>query len=141
MSNSPSWPVERAGPEVTLQPVADPGAPAALARAYEPPTPEPSDWQRMLAAAMRRKWLVILVTLAGTAAGVIGSRFLDPRFAARAVLWIEAAGRAPARGGASILEGALGQTRGGAGLAPPGAVLEDVARELRLYVPPKSPAD
>src|ERR1043166_5709857 len=141
MSNSPSWPVERAGPEVTLQPVADPGPPAALARAYEPPTPEPSDWQRMLAAAMRRKWLVILVTLAGPAAGVIGSRFLDPRFAARAVLWIEAAGRAPARDGGSILDEALVQTPGWGGLGTSRGVLEGVVRGLRLYVTPKSPAD
>ena len=141
MSNSPSWPVERAGPEVALQPVPDRGTAAAHGRAYEPPTPEPSDWQRMLAAAMRRRWLVILVTLAGTAAGVIGSRFLDPRFAARAVLWIEAAGRAPGRDGGSIVDEALVQTPSWGELVTSGAVLEDVVRELRLYVTPKSPAD
>src|SRR5437867_3335341 len=95
----------------------------------------------MLAAAMRRRWLVILVTLAGTAAGVIGSRFLDPRFAARAVLWIEAAGRAPGRDGGSIVDEALVQTPSWGELVTSGAVLEDVVRELRLYVTPKSPAD
>src|SRR5260221_3321152 len=102
MSNSPLWRVGRGGAEVTPPPVADPGLAPVFGRAYEPPPREPSDWQRTLAAAVRRKWLVILVTLVGTAAGVVGSRFLDPRYAARAVLWIEAAGRAPARDGAAV---------------------------------------
>ena len=143
MSNSPSWPVERAGngKEVMMQPAADPGIATALGRAYEPPTREPSGWQRTLAAAVRRKWLVILVTLAGTAAGVVGSRFLDPRYAARAVLFIEAAARGPSREGGSIIDEALVQTPSWGELVTSGAVLEDVVRSLRLYVTPKSPGD
>ena len=37
MSNSPSWPVERAGngKDVMTQPAADPGIATALGRAYE----------------------------------------------------------------------------------------------------------
>src|ERR1041385_9517647 len=105
MSNSPSWPVERAGngKEVMTQPAADPAIATAPGRAYEPLTREPSAWQRTLAAAVRRKWLVILVTLAGTAAGVIGSRFLDPRDFDRVVLFIEAAARGPSREGGPII--------------------------------------
>ena len=138
---TPSWPLARMGGsrEMAIPPVVDPG----IAPSFHPaPEPEPvGDVHRILAAALRRKWLVIFVTLLGTAAGAVGSRFLDPRYAARAVLWIEAAGRTPPREGGSAVDEVLVQTPSWGELVSSSAVLEDVVRSLHLYVTSESPAD
>src|SRR5213078_3709657 len=50
------------------------------------------DWRRILGAIRRRRWLVLGVTLLGTAAGIIAAfRFVGPRYLARARLWVGAA--------------------------------------------------
>ncbi|HMG17159.1 MAG TPA: Wzz/FepE/Etk N-terminal domain-containing protein, partial [Gemmatimonadales bacterium] len=56
-----------------------------LAAAPPPPPAEQSDWQRYFNSVMRHKWLVLTVTLLGTLAGVIATRFLDPRYTAKAI--------------------------------------------------------
>jgi capsular exopolysaccharide synthesis family protein len=139
--NTPSWPLERTGNEVAVPPAVDPGIAPRMQYAPDLPPDPPGDLHRTLIAAVRRKWLVLIITLLGTAAGAVGSRFLDPRYAARAVLWIEAAGRAPPREGGSMVDEVLVQTPSWGELVTSGAVLEDVVRSLHLYVSPESPAD
>src|SRR5256885_1639951 len=117
-------------------------------RPYEASRPriaaEP-DWRRMLGAIRRRRWLVLGVTLLGTAAGIVAAvRFVGPRYLARARLWVGAAEPDP-----NALRGTT---------PPPGtdrllgveawvdfvrsdAVLDTVVREVRLYLAPRTATD
>src|SRR3989475_312760 len=103
------------------------------------------DWRRMLGAIRRRRWLVLGVTLLGTAAGIVAAvRFVGPRYLARARLWVGAAEPDP-----NVLRGTT---------PPPGtdrllgveawvdfvrsdAVLDTVVREVRLYLAPRTATD
>ena len=63
----------------------------SLAAAPPPPPPEQSDFQRYLSSVMRHKWLVLAITVFGTLAGFVATRFLDPRYSAKAILWVDVA--------------------------------------------------
>ncbi len=108
----------------------------SLATASATPAPA-SDWHRYVVAVGRHKWIVLAITLAGTLAGILATRLLDPRYAARATLWIEVAGRErdPAA------EDGLVLTPSWSTLVTSQAVLEPVVRELRLFVRPDLPND
>src|SRR5437764_14893046 len=95
------------------------------------------DWRRILGAIRRRRWLVLGVTLLGTAAGIVAAvRFVGPRYLARARLWVGAAepdpnalrGTTPPPGTDRLLglEAWVASVR-------PGAVLHDGVRERRAY--------
>ena len=58
----------------------------------------PSDWQRYMTAVSRHKWLVLFITALGTAAGVVAARHIDPRYSAKAILWIRKCRAGPADG-------------------------------------------
>ncbi|MGH7529928.1 MAG: polysaccharide biosynthesis tyrosine autokinase [Gemmatimonadales bacterium] len=98
---------------------------------------EPSDWQRYAMAVMRHKWMVLGITLAGTLAGVIATRFLDPRYTAKAILWVETAvGRERGVQSEQLLD-----SRGWVEVVTSNAVLDSVVRERRLFLRPESPGD
>ncbi|HET8712190.1 MAG TPA: polysaccharide biosynthesis tyrosine autokinase [Gemmatimonadales bacterium] len=109
----------------------------AAASAPPPPPAEQSDWQRYFNSVMRHKWLVIGVTALGTLAGVIATRFLDPRYTAKAILWVDVAvGRD--RG---VQSDQLLDSRGWVELVTSNAVLDTVVKQRRLFVTPLSAAD
>ena len=119
------------------------------ARPYaEPPRPlaagEP-DWHRILGAIRRRRWLVLAVTLLGTAAGVVAAvRFVGPRYLARARLWVGAAEPDPnALRGTTPLPGTdrLLGVEAWVDFVRSDAVLDTVVRDARLYLFPRTPAD
>jgi succinoglycan biosynthesis transport protein ExoP len=108
-----------------------------LAPASAAPPPEQSDWHRYLMAVMRHKWVVLGVTLLGTIIGVIGTRFLDPRYTAKAILWVETAvGRE--RGVQS--DELLGHD-GWVQLVTSNAVLDSVVKQQRLFLHPETAGD
>src|SRR5260370_37346022 len=51
------------------------------------------DWRRLSGVLLRFKWLIAGVTLASTAGGVVASRFVKPRYAAQAAVWIDESAR------------------------------------------------
>ena len=109
----------------------------SLAAAPPPPPPEPSDWQRYLTAVMRHKWLVLGITLLGTVAGLIATRFLDPRYTAKSILWVDVAvGRD--RG---VQTDETFDSRAWVELVTSNAVLDTVVRAQRLFLRPTTPAD
>ncbi|HEX9579689.1 MAG TPA: polysaccharide biosynthesis tyrosine autokinase [Gemmatimonadales bacterium] len=118
-------------------------SPAALTNgsglSQPPPTQQPSDWQRYVAAVRRHKWAVLLITVMGTGAGAVVTRMLDPQYSARAMLWIEAAARESDRGLISSEE--LVQAAGWVELVTSNAVLDSVVSRIRLYLRPRPPAD
>ena len=112
-----------------------PPAPAA-------PVQQQSDWHRYLTAILRHKWLVLLVTVAGTALGVLGTRVLSRDFAVKTILWVER----PARDAAEAHDQTLGEevvvaTNGWMQLVTSNAVMDSVVRRLRLYLSPRTGAD
>lgn len=111
----------------------------SLAQPLPPPLPraEQSDWQRYLSSVIRHKWVVLAVTVLGTLAGLIATRFLDPRYTAKAILWVDVAvGRE--RG---VQSDQLLDSRGWVELVTSNAVLDTVVRQRRLFVTPATSAD
>lgn len=94
--------------------------------------PGSSDWQRYLAAVVRHKWLVLLVTAIGTAAGFAAARTLAPIYAARSILWIDNGQRDGDGGG--IAGQQFVEAEGWIEIVTSNAVLDHVVRRLRLYV-------
>jgi len=95
-----------------------------------------TDWARLGSAALRYRWWILALAGAGTVGGIGAGRFLPPRYQVQATIWIQSS-----------------EARGGAGRGPIGAnqlfesfawvdllksyvVLDQVARDLRLYVSP-----
>ena len=97
------------------------------------------DWKRYLAALWRFKWLVLVVVVAGTSAGVAATRFVHPQYQAQATIWIEGSGAEP--GGGPIRPSRLLQSQAWVDLLRSYVVLDSVVRELRLYLNQSSPAD
>jgi capsular exopolysaccharide synthesis family protein len=113
----------------------------SLAAAPPPPPPEQSDFQRYLNSVMRHKWLVLAVTVLGTIAGIVATRFLDPRYNAKAILWVDVAlGRE--RGAQSGDPGAPTlDSRGWVELVTSNAVLDTVVKARRLFLHPVTAED
>jgi capsular exopolysaccharide synthesis family protein len=100
-------------------------------------SPAQSDWQRYASSIGRHKWLVLILTLAGTALGIVATRFLDPLYTAKAILWVEtAAGRERGVESEELLD-----SRGWIDVVTSNAVLDTVVHQLRLYARPVSWAD
>src|SRR5947208_1021319 len=103
------------------------------------------DWRGMLGAVRRRRWLVLGVTLLGTAAGIVAAvRFVGPRYLARARLWVGAAEPDPnTLRGTTPLPGTdrLLGVEAWVDFVRSDAVLDTVVREVRLYLAPRTPAD
>ena len=116
--------------EIRMKSLAQPLPPAA-------PRAEQSDWQRYLSSVIRHKWLVLTVTVLGTLAGFIATGFLDPRYTAKAILWVDVAvGRERGAQTDQLLD-----SRGWVELVTSNAVLDTVVRQRRLFVTPATAAD
>lgn len=95
------------------------------------PSAQGIHWQRYFAAVARYKWMILAVTLVGTGAGWIGTRFVPLTFVAQATLWIE--------GGSRALEGPIRtpellQPEAWIDLLKSYVVLDSVVLARRLYI-------
>ena len=108
-------------------------------RGFEPPIEDEEGvpWSRYIAALHRYKWLILLLTVLGTGAGAVVSRFIAPAYEANATIWVETN---PVMGGV-IRPRELLQSGAWVELLLTGAVLDSVALKLRLYAIPNFPAD
>jgi len=99
------------------------------------------DWNRVLSAVLRFKWLIVAVTVVGTAAGVAATRFLSAAYVAQATIWIDQPDQrnGPDRG--PIRPGQLLQPEAWVDLLKSYVVLDQVVRDQRMFVGSKSPAD
>ena len=104
-----------------------------------PPDDEdaPVDPRRYLAAIVRYKWVVLVATMLGGAAGYLVSRTMAPVYQAQATIWVEI-GTGP-RG--PIQEGQLLQNTNWVDLLRSYTVLDSVVKEQRLFLMPRSPED
>jgi succinoglycan biosynthesis transport protein ExoP len=122
------------------------GGPTPLAHAqpaWAQVAPEPDrvrDWGRYVSAMLRRKWLILLAAALGTAAGVVGSRFIDLQYRAEASIWIESAAARDANS-RPIGSGQLLESYAWVELLRTYTVLDYAVEELKLYLSVESRAD
>lgn len=97
-------------------------------------------WRRYLAAVLRYKWLVLVCAALGGGGGALAPRFVKPTFVAEATILVPQ----PARTGAPrpIQTEALFQSVGWLELIKTSyIVLDNVVRDLKLYIEPADAAD
>ncbi|HEX6535563.1 MAG TPA: polysaccharide biosynthesis tyrosine autokinase [Gemmatimonadaceae bacterium] len=102
--------------------------------AEEPGVP----WGRYLAALRRYKWMILLIVIGGTAAGVGVTRFMAPEYQVQGTIWISDTGpqnRGPVRGDELLGTGAW------ADLLKSSAIMDKVVRRMMLYLWPTNIAD
>jgi capsular exopolysaccharide synthesis family protein len=90
-----------------------------------------------VAVLLRYKWLIVLTTIIGIGAGVVGRRYLPPEYQTQARIWAEVGGSGPG----PIGTGQLLQSYAWLDLLKSFAVLDEAVRTLRLYVAYAEPAD
>jgi polysaccharide biosynthesis transport protein len=90
------------------------------------------DPRRILAAVFRYKWLILLVMILGTGAGVFLARQVQLQYVAQATIWIEAEGREREAG--PIRSGELLQSFAWVDLLRSYVVLDHVVLEEQLYL-------
>jgi len=97
---------------------------------------ESVDWHRRLAAVLRYRWWVVLLTVVGAAGGIISARRLPSSYQAQATIWIQSSDPRTTGGGTRgpIGSDQLFSAYAWLDLLRSYVVLDDVARELRLYL-------
>jgi len=112
-----------------------------------PPAPAPArpadtfGFKRLMASALRLKWVVVGVTAAGTVLGLGVARRIQPMYAAKATLWVDVQDvRLRDQGPIQTGQPIMGPT-GWMDLLKSRVVMDAVVSELRLYLALATPAD
>jgi len=142
MPSDPTAHPQQPTPERSLVAIAATPPLASLSPSRVEVLAPPDDWRRILGAIRNHKWLVAVVTLAGTAAGVAAVRFLEPIYQAHAIMWVEVPDRYRPPNQGPIASGQLlGSSSGWLEVLRSNVVLDDVVRAQRLYLKPGAAAD
>jgi len=137
--------ISRPLPAIRSQPVptiVQPGSPPD-----RPNLPEEDaglDWRRIASALLRFKWVVILMVALGLGAAVAATRMLRPVYRAQANVWVDVPDQRGERGSDArgpIRQGALLDADAWVELLRSYIVLDQVVRDLRLYLEVKRPVD
>jgi capsular exopolysaccharide synthesis family protein len=102
------------------------------------------DWRRIRSALLRFKWIVILMVLLGLGGAFVATRVMRPIYRAQANVWVDVPGRrgdvaSDTRG--PIQQGALLDADDWIELLRSYIVLDQVVRDLRLFLDVNRPAD
>lgn len=101
-----------------------------------------SPLERPLAALRRYWWLLVVAVPLSAGAGFIAMRFVEPRFEAKATLWIDAEkGGQNSRGGAGPIKAGGLTTSAYIELLKSYRVVDQVVRELGLHIRPAEQRD
>jgi len=126
------------------EPVAHGGAPYPYVESPPvgpPPLEEGVDWRRYGAVLWRYKWLILLLTVLGTAlGGLAANRLVAPEYEAEVTVWIESISGGEADQG-PIRPSELLEAQAWTELLRSYVVLDHVVRDLRLYLSAAEPAD
>lgn len=98
------------------------------------------DLRRYLAAVLRYKWAVLLLTAMGAAAGFFLAQRVQPEYVANATIWIETESRGAQAQGPIRSEGLL-ESQAWVDLLHSYVVLDPVVHEQRLYLEYENPRD
>ena len=121
-----------------------PGPWVDFASRTPPDQEQPLDIRRLAAALLRRKWMILAVTLVGSAIGLVLSRMQPPTYLAQATLWIQAptSQNGPRDVGPSPIQSpGLLQWSSWVDLLQSFVVLDEVVRQQRFYLVTRNPAD
>jgi capsular exopolysaccharide synthesis family protein len=102
------------------------------------------DWRRIGSAVLRFKWLILVMMTLGLAAAFAATRMLPPVYRAQANVWVDVPnqrGENPSDARGPIRPGALLDADAWVELLRSYIVLDQVVRDLRLYITVKRPAD
>ena len=104
------------------------------------------DWRRITSALLRFKWLVLAAVLLGLAGGFAAAHMLRPVYRAQANVWVDVPGRSgndrtSADNRGPIRSAALLEADDWVELLRSYIVLDQVVRDLRLYLSVKRPAE
>src|SRR6266576_1007041 len=133
-----------------LPAIRDQPAPVELGRAPSPHTPalpeEQSgpDWRRVGSALLRFKWVVLLMVTLGLGAAFAATRVLRPIYRAQANVWVDVPDRRGTSGSDArgpIRQGALLDADAWVELLRSYIVLDQVVRDMHLYIGVKRPGD
>ncbi|HEX9728988.1 MAG TPA: polysaccharide biosynthesis tyrosine autokinase [Gemmatimonadales bacterium] len=127
-------------------PAGVPAVAASIPRAFNPPPPGAHGsvgpgLKRYVAALLRYKWLIAVMSILGAAAGTAATRFLPPRYTAQATIWISKAERLGDSDRGPIRPSQLLESDGWVDLLKSYAVLDDAVETLRLYLRPGAAGD
>lgn len=106
-----------------------------------PEQEQPTDWRRYVAALFRHKWFIFLAVALGTAAGVLGARFMRVEYQAEAAIWITAPGMSQQGVRGPIQSEQLLNSYAWVELLKSYVVLDYVVEELKLYLSVRSRDD
>src|SRR5437867_3828426 len=124
--------------------------PVELGRAPSPHTPTFSgeqsgpDWRRVASALLRFKWVVLLMVALGLGAAFAATRVLRPIYRAQANVWVDVPDRRGTGGSETrgpIRQGALLDADAWVELLRSYIVLDQVVRDMHLYIGVKRPGD
>jgi len=113
------------------------------AAAPEPAAPEETgpDWRRIASALWHFKWVVLVAGALGLGAGVAATRVLRPQFVAQATVWIDVPNRREPERGGPIRQSGLLDANAWIDLLRSYVVLDQVVKDLRLYLELRAPED
>ncbi|HEY2804763.1 MAG TPA: Wzz/FepE/Etk N-terminal domain-containing protein, partial [Gemmatimonadales bacterium] len=104
-----------------------------------------SEWQRYFAVVGRHKTMVAIITLLGSALGLVGAHFLPQEYDTKAILWVERLNKdRPDEDRDPVAQEVSNTTIDAPGwvqVVTSNSVLDSVVRRMRTYVVPKEPAD
>lgn len=118
------------------------GSPLKGSERASEPEPDASggvDLERYLAAIVRHRWVILVVTMLGAAAGVVGSRLIKPPYEAQATVWVETSDQSESTG--PIRSGELLQSTAWVELLKSFTVLDSSVVREHLYLEPTKPSD
>ena len=96
--------------------------------------------RRYLAAVLRYKWLIAVATALGLGGGIVAVRLLPKQYAAQATIWVSSSSAVNEDRG-PIQQGELLASTAWVDLLKTYTVLDEVVRQLRLYVSQKDLRD
>src|SRR5439155_23057985 len=100
-----------------------------------------TDWARLGSAELRYRWWILALGGAGTLGGIGAGRFLPPRYQVQATIWIQASEPRGGTGRGPIGDNQLFESYAWVDLLKSYVVLDQVARDLKLYLTPERGAN
>jgi len=97
----------------------------------------PTDWTRLGAAMLRYRWWILALAAAGTIGGITAARMLPPRYQVQATIWIQSSEPRGSTGRGPIGANQLFESYAWVDLLKSFVVLDQVARDLKLYLAPE----
>jgi capsular exopolysaccharide synthesis family protein len=138
-----SVPTEPEGQQGEILPAVLSAAQSPALAALQPPADEeaPLDLRRYRAALFRYKWLVVLCAVVGAGAGFGLTKVQKPKYSAQATIWIQQGAKGGGTQNGPIQQAQLLESFAWQDLVRSYVVLDDVVRQMHLFLEPKVPGD